>query len=309
MNKKELLSKINEVKNIADLFLVQENDEIRYASLDSNCRQDLAQEFLNSLRNKLGDYLSNDSDVPDYTKHDVEQAPLYRFDLEKSKRFENYTALLGGNCEDVAKVEESDIANTKGYLVRIGSGNSCIGIFRKHTAVNTFKPARFMLMFNPDRQFQRIKQTQIQVDSSADMLWIEGLMYVLNLKTVESFDEVKKATKEKACEYVKSIEKCEFVKSSSRLLELVDKDLSFARKIIRLSKSGSKVLGLRKEVVFKFVSTHHKYGGRFKFDGQGQQRTLVLSTDDSCRNFISLLNDDFLKSELTGEDYEAVHKK
>ena len=309
MNNTDLRARIASGRTTAQLYFVLRNGGIRRVNLEKDSRRGLAENCLTAIKKELEPDLLKGGPIPDYTQHDNERSSVYRYDLTMSERLEEYASVFANQDRKPNIAEESDIENVIGYLIKIGTGAETFGIFRHHVAINTFKPARFMLVFNSDNQFERVTKPQIQLDSLVDMLWVDGEMYVVNLKAVESLDEVKKETQKNAQDYVEEIGKSAFVDDLVRLKQLVDKDLAFARRLIRLRNSGSKVLSLPKNKVFDFISKHKKYRERFTVVVDGESRRFVLHSEDTCRDFGTLLNDDFLRSELTGEDYEVVHKK
>ena len=88
------------------------------------------------------------------------------------------------------------------------------------------------------------------------------------------------------------------------LLSRVD-DLRFARKLAKISKD-SPVFRVPQADIIDFTKKHPFLKDKFEYTADGSQ--IELNTKLSQENFIKLLNDDFLRSELTKIDYESPAK-
>lgn len=65
-------------------------------------------------------------------------------------------------------------------------------------------------------------------------------------------------------------------------------------------------LGISKEAIIEFTKTTPELQGKFKYSEDGS--TIRLDTRKSKDAFIKLMNDSFLRSELTRQYYEASSK-
>jgi hypothetical protein len=72
--------------------------------------------------------------------------------------------------------------------------------------------------------------------------------------------------------------------------------------------ASSKVIqkNIPNDQLISFVTNHSKLKDNIKTNDD--KNKFVLKTNKSCDYFLKLLDDDFLKSELTQEEYEAIAK-
>lgn len=70
--------------------------------------------------------------------------------------------------------------------------------------------------------------------------------------------------------------------------------------------SASFLQKISKETIIEFTKTTHDLSGRFKYSEDGNE--IRLDTKKSKDAFITLMNDAFLRSELTKQFYEAKAK-
>ena len=83
-------------------------------------------------------------------------------------------------------------------------------------------------------------------------------------------------------------------------------NVTFARKLTRIYKD-SKVLGkISKDVIVEFTKKH-SYFKKNPLKSTDENK-FILDTKKSKETFIKLMNDDFLKSELTNYEYESLAK-
>lgn len=84
-------------------------------------------------------------------------------------------------------------------------------------------------------------------------------------------------------------------------------NITFARKLTRIYKD-SKVIGkVSNEAIINFAQTH-RYFKMNPIKLTESKEKFILDTKKSKKTFIKLLNDDFLTSQLTNSDYEALAK-
>ncbi len=83
------------------------------------------------------------------------------------------------------------------------------------------------------------------------------------------------------------------------------KNLPVARKLNKASRTST-VLQLEKPVITGFVKGHLTLSEDLSIDAATHQ--IEIKTNKHVKVFLQLLDDDFLRSELTGEEYEALLK-
>ena len=84
-------------------------------------------------------------------------------------------------------------------------------------------------------------------------------------------------------------------------------NFSYARRLSKVVNSSPIFqLSIPKEIIIKFTKETPALKGKFKYSDDGE--TICLDTKKSKEDFIKLLNDAFLRSELTHQYYEAKAK-
>jgi hypothetical protein len=90
-----------------------------------------------------------------------------------------------------------------------------------------------------------------------------------------------------------------------QLLNTLTSELKYAKRIVKI-KHNTPVLQLPVNSVILFIKNHPVLSRKIRFNADSTQ--IALDTKVSQEHFIKLLNDDFLKSELTNLFYDSQSK-
>lgn len=82
-------------------------------------------------------------------------------------------------------------------------------------------------------------------------------------------------------------------------------NVKFAKRVLRINPE-SPVMQLAKTKIIEFISNHSKLSKKIRFNNNKDR--IVLDTDVSKAIIIGILNDDYLKSNLTNLEYESEKK-
>ncbi len=103
------------------------------------------------------------------------------------------------------------------------------------------------------------------------------------------------------------IKNCKIIDNEIKLSEYLNKNLSRARKFIKIMASSMVIQNnIANNELISFVTNNPKLKDNFKINDE--KTKFILNTNKNCDFFLKLLDDDFLKSELTQEQYEALAK-
>lgn len=104
-------------------------------------------------------------------------------------------------------------------------------------------------------------------------------------------------------EIIKSLDLIEDIEVLNDSVE----EIAFARKLSKVKTSSPVIKNkIPKKVIVNFTKTNPALKGTFKYSDDGQK--IRLDTKKSKLNFLKVLNDSFLYSQLTEQYYEALAK-
>lgn len=201
---------------------------------------------------------------------------------------------------------EESLSNLRGYLIYLGSMNEGIVLYKKHYPVSLIKRDSFLL-YKKDRRFVKFEGDDIlRISGSAQVMKLENEMFVLNINNFERNFGFENLITKRASETVEEIDQKGILEDVQVLKDLVD-DITFARKLSKVREKSLVInLSISNDDIINFTKTNPGLRGRFKYSEDGKQ--IRLDTKASQNAFIKLLNDDYLRSNLTNQEYDSIAK-
>lgn len=316
MTIEEIKAKVNGIFSesyATQVYLVLKIDdvfELRIADIEDATEPEIRAMFSDSVCSRISDNedlcicnLSSSDDranalfAYDYAEYPDELAVFQSFDLQ--------TAI-----DNVPKFNfnNDNISFLYGYIIYLGSMNDGLLLFKKHYPISLIKRECFLLGLKKSAErFEKISGDDIlRLNGDFQLIRVGDEIYVTDVKVLErnlGFNELifrESSTTIESIDGLKLLENIQVLKDSAE-------EVSFARKLSKVKKTSPIFTNnIPKEVIVEFTKTNPGLKGAFKYSDDGL--TIRLDTKKSKEAFIKLLNDSFLRSELTKEYYEARAK-
>ncbi len=318
---KELKEKLQSIAKLQasgiQVFFIMKGIEgcIKKANIANGATDGLKQAHIENI-SQLASMMEEDIDsltVINLSAADDRKSAIYCYDLEDRPQFfdafkeiedhqyDDYFSEENGRFFDFSKDELSQI---DAFVIHIGNADNSLMIYRKNYSVNIFKRDKIFLVKKDDTRFDTMKDDFIRLDAKIDFLYVNGEVYIYNLDVLERFGDFHQIITKEATTSLEEIGTLGLVSNLDILSGRVD-DLRFARKLAKISKD-SPVFKVPQADIIEFTKKHPFLKDKFKYTADGSQ--IELSSKLSQDNFVKLLNDDFLRSELTKIDYESPAK-
>lgn len=312
----ELKSRICGILNercSAQLYLIlRYNDKfvMRLANTNDN-------ETIDEIKKMYTDFinesivLNEDLVIRSLSSADVSLNSIYLYDydsypeeLELFKSFDIGTAI---NTEKFNFSEDS-LRHLYGYIIYIGDMYNGITLLKKHYPISLISRESFLLGARKSTErFEKLPSDDIiRLSANVQMIKIDNIVYILDLEMLERNTGFTELTRKAASESLAEIERLDIIDDIQVLRDTLY-DVSFARKLSRI-KTASPIfsLGISKEMIIDFTKNTPELAGKFKYSEDGSK--IRLDTKKSKDLFLKLMNDAFLRSELTKQYYEASSK-
>lgn len=306
---RELLSVINSEEEPIGIrvHLIKKNengiDTPLLADVSEELAEDLKEIFKKTINSKFFDneelILSNISTAIETSNtvffYDIDEFPEKLNVLQDFDAWRDY---------DEFSFSNDDLESIKAILITVGNQNGYFTIY-KHIYPVTIVRQDKMLGFVPigDR-FEKLSSNILQINNTIDFIYVSENLIVNNIKTLASAYGYKEIVKNQAREKIQMIAELDLVENISELTEFV-KNVKYAKRVLRINPT-SPVLQLAKTRIIDFIRNHPKLSRKIRFNENGDR--IVLDTDVSKAITIGILNDDYLKSNLTDLDYESEKK-
>ncbi len=197
--------------------------------------------------------------------------------------------------------DSATLSGIWGFVVRIGNSERSLYLFKKNQAFNVIGQGKYYHLFFSNRALTLLNRDTIRLGHTFDVMLLENHLLIINRKEFErSFDYVK-AMQGRALDKIGAIEKLGIVENVGKLADMVE-NMRTLRKLLAIDL-GNVVLHTPPEKIADFCRA---YNIDLKFTPENR---IALNTKKSAEQFVKLLNDDYLRSELTQLLYDSKGKK
>ncbi|MDH5365697.1 MAG: DUF4868 domain-containing protein [Cyclobacteriaceae bacterium] len=306
---RELLSIINSENEPVGIrvHLVKKNEDDSESTLLADVSQELSDDlkkiFKDTINRKFFENeelnFSNISTALETINsaffYDIDEFPDKLSVLQDFDTWEDY---------DEFSFSNDDLESIKAILITVGNQGRYFTIFKHIYAVTIVRQDK-MLGFVPiGNRFEKLNSNILQINNSIDFIYAADSLIVNNIKTLSAAYGYKEIVKNQAREKIQMIGDLDLIENLDELTQFVE-NVKYAKRVLRINPE-SPVMQLAKTRIIEFVSGHTKLSRKIRFNGNGDK--IVLDTDVSKVITIGILNDDYLKSNLTDLDYESEKK-
>lgn len=213
----------------------------------------------------------------------------------------------------VGEIEKFDFTKDSlsflhGYIVYLGSMEKGIVLYKKHYPISLIKRDSFLLgAKKADKRFEKLPgEDIIRLNSGFQLIKVADDVYVSDLTVLERNLGFNNLMLKAAEDTITSIDSIKLLDDIQVLKDSAE-DVAFARKLSKVKKSSPIFkLKISKNEIIEFSKNAPGLAGMFKYSEDGC--SIRLDTKKSKDAFIKLLNDSYLRSELTKQYYEALAK-
>jgi hypothetical protein len=276
---------------------------IKQADISEEVMFDLRDQFLGYIRTKL---IANDElFFADLRDADTRQDSAYYFDLDVlPEGLRVMETLLANERAEDFNFRDDNYDDVIGFVFLIGNEMEKIAVYKKHYPINLLRQDSILRLYKSGTRLVEVEDDIINLNEKFDFMQIDDDVIVLNVTTLEKFFGFEDIIRTEATKCLATIEAANLLANMESLREMLV-DVKFARKLMRI-RADSPVLGLPFAKIRGFIRQHPKLRRRIRFNAAGTR--ISLDTRTSKELFLKLLDDDFLKSDLTDFLYETEKK-
>lgn len=199
------------------------------------------------------------------------------------------------------------LINLDAYLIVIGNQEDYCVLYKKFYPVYLLGRGSFCLIPSNSR-FEEFDKDVLRISQDYQFIRIGTEIYIKDLNVLEKFGGFKDIIKKEAREAVDNIELIGILEDTKGLRELLESDLTFARKLCKVGKYSPVLsLNIPNETIIRFSNEHPGIAGQLKYSADGEH--IKLNTKKSQKIFVKLLEDSYLTSELTRLYYDSIAKE
>ena len=262
----------------------------------------------NVVKNKLFEILSMMIDSDDFNLMSIqnidEKVKTY-YEIVQTDRYKPFR-FLNVELPELSKYLEKEQQSLKGFCIKINRNDSFFWIYQHKYSTTLINRSTSIFAILNGSVYEPLDCDVIKLESKIDFVVIGDSIITKNVNLLQSsfgFEDYVRAAATKTIEAIKNID---IISDMSKLIDLTNRTkLTFAKKLMKATKSP--VLQVPKDELLNKVKTLDYYSKHIKIDETTKK--IILSSQKDVREFLKMLNDEILKSELTGNDYESSAKE
>lgn len=195
--------------------------------------------------------------------------------------------------------------NVDAWIASYGVEDNRIIIYRKTFSVNLLKQGRNLFIFKDAEQIDIVKDDIFRIDGKIDFFLFDNTTLICNISILEKFNDFKDIVQRSARNSLQQIAAADLVDDIAKLKERAESDISFARKLIKVTTNALILNVVDKERIIQFAREHAYLSRRLKVSADNK---FELEKKSAQNLFVQLLDDAFLHSELSSNNYLSPGK-
>lgn len=226
------------------------------------------------------------------------------YEIKLSKNYNPFEMLYNWN-EIVEQYSEKDIERLTGFWFRINFNDKAFWVYQHiYPMALIQKSKNIYAVIGKNKVHDLLKSDIVSMASRIDLYVIGDRVVTANIKLMQSKFGYDRYIRSEAQSTIDYIIKQELVSNPEILSSFSDKEKLTNAKKLMMAKN-SPVLGIERTVLTDRIGRHARYCNLIKIeDGK-----IVTKTEKDVNAFLKLLNDDYVKSELTEAEYDSTAKK
>lgn len=199
---------------------------------------------------------------------------------------------------------EVDQKYLRGLLFRINRNDDEVWVYQRIYNVSLVKRSKSLLATVGKTNTYVLMDTDVlRIDSRIDVVIIGNSFFSSNISLLQKSFGFDTYIRDEAAKTIQLIDDLGIVSDTQKIMAFGDKEtLSNARKLLKARNSP--VLKMKKKDLLTRIKQHPRYKDKFKI----QDDRIIINSQKDAGELIKMLNDDILRSELTGREYDSPSK-
>lgn len=226
------------------------------------------------------------------------------YELEQNEEYKPFEFL--NNIDAVKEnFNNDDTEKLMGFIFKFNLNSENIFVYQQAYSGTRIKNKNVLhvVKMGTDK-FDLFNKQLLRIDRRAEIIILNDRLYIKNIGVLQEKFKFQKYVRGEADGVIVKIENLDIVTNIDKIKACESEEkLTYAKKIMKLKHSP--VLRVDKEILINRLNTIEKYKDIINIiDGK-----IKTDTKKDVMNVLKMLNDDYLKSELTDTEYDSSIKK
>ena len=297
----------DDVRKDISIYATTPTTGLRLFNIENQFLDELKVAFIEEIKT-VTDNPSDNFTLENYSSSTKQLDAIYLYDIPDQLKPEMQS------LKDVKEIVDPDnfvinpensIDQVNGLYIIIKSDEHVISLYKHIFGVDKIYAQRNIFIVRSNEQFVKQKESMLRISSTFQMLCVDDEIIMTDIQKLERIMDLKEVLTNRAAEHIaKIVNERQLVKDSVQL-ERVTKEPTMAKKLIHALRDG-KVFSqnISNAAIIAFARSK---GAKLNMSFEGNQ--FDLKNKIEAKRFIKLIDDDYLTSGLTQEDYDANQKQ
>lgn len=305
MTKEEIQASIRSIMFSGVIYGIEIFACLRYENGYQIKRFKSTDKLLSSAKDKLSNfinctYLAEDAEFDAVENIADNKRGFYEIDSTVDYR---PFAFLDNAGNRVEYYSDSDRKHLSGFFFRINLNDQYFWIYQHIYSVSRIDRSKHVLALFVKDTYDEINGDIVQIDSRADIIIFSSSIITSKIDLMQrsfGFEQYIRTEAQKTIEIIRALD---IVTGLEKFAALESKSkLTYAKKLLKAKNSP--VLQMKKADLLNKLKEHSRYKSMFKFE----EDHIVIASQKDAAAFIKMVNDDIVRSELTGQEYDSSSK-
>ncbi|MGE5606370.1 MAG: DUF4868 domain-containing protein, partial [Bacteroidota bacterium] len=223
--------------------------------------------------------------------------------IEQSDSFNPFLSLQSYN-NVTERYQEQDQDKLLGFAFKVNTNSNVIWLYQHAYQVRLVKRSKNLYAMLNGTTYVPLDRDVLKFDSRIDIIIIGNKIITGNLELLQKEFGFQKYVRSEAQKVISAIATLGIVSDTAKILQFESKDkLTNAKKLLKVKNSA--VLKIPKEMLIPKIKAHPRYKDKFKFENE----QIVIATLKDVTELLKMMDDDILRSDLTGQEYNSTAKQ
>ena len=249
--------------------------------------------------------------IVDYSTADERKNRYYHYDIaEIPATMKVMSDVIGDASIADYNMREDKIDDLENLIIVISNGADKHFSIYKHlsTIEKIAKSDRAVIGMLGNRVLKSAGQNLLRIGPSFHVIYTSGNYFLTNESFAESGFKLHDILKREATKLTERLESKKII-SDMKKINRYKEDASFCRKLVRVLKD-SRILfeDFEKTKIFSFLDREPEIASKVSIIEKDGEKFIEVNNKIAAYTLLEILNDEYLKSEMTGFKYKAPDK-
>lgn len=281
--------------------VMKENSQIKKLDITNEAIGDVQSLYINSIKDRIRD--KEELNVLLISEADDRANVLFEYDLELPESLDFFAVNLTDRLP-LFSFQDDDLENIDYLLIEIGDGINVVKLLKRLSTVEVFGRGGHML-WKANNRIEKFEDKVLRLSPNFHGIFLNNTYFFVDINMLERSHGFSEVLAREATNSINLIADLEILESTEGLIEMLGKT-SFARKVVRIKNSPVINRQIPNERIIEFTRRHPALINKMRYSEDGNK--LILHTKIAKELFIKMLDDAYLTSELTEQNYESKAK-